>query len=54
MGTTTPNLYYKQIRQKQLRALCQAAKTGSISLAAERLFLSQPTASLKRYPTGLR
>ena len=39
--------YYKQNRLKQLRAFCQAAQTGSISEAAERLFLSQPTVSLQ-------
>ena len=47
MSSSTPNLYYKQIRQKQLRALCQVAKSGSISLAAEKLFLSQPTVTLQ-------
>ena len=35
----TPN------RLRQLRAFCQAAQTGSISRAAERLHLSQPTVS---------
>jgi DNA-binding transcriptional LysR family regulator len=40
-------LYYKQNRLKQLRAFCRAAQTGSISEAAERLFLSQPTVSLQ-------
>ncbi len=33
-------------RLRQLRAFCQAAQTGSISKAAERLFLSQPSVSL--------
>lgn len=33
-------------RQRQLRAFCLAAQTGSISRAAERLFLSQPSVSL--------
>lgn len=42
-----PNLYYKQNRLKQLRAFCQAARTGSISHAAEALFLSQPSVSLQ-------
>lgn len=42
-----PNLYYKQNRLKQLRAFCQAARTGSVSLAAEALFLSQPSVSLQ-------
>ena len=39
--------YYKQNRLKQLRAFCQAAQAGSMSVAAERLFLSQPTVSLQ-------
>ena len=33
-------------RQRQLRAFCLAAQAGSISKAAERLFLSQPSVSL--------
>lgn len=44
---TTRNVYYKQNRLKQLRAFCQAARTGSISRAAEKLFLSQPSVSLQ-------
>ena len=40
-------VYYKQNRLKQLRAFCHAADTGSISEAAERVFLSQPTVSLQ-------
>jgi DNA-binding transcriptional LysR family regulator len=40
-------IYYKQNRLKQLRAFCHAAQTGSISEAAERVFLSQPTVSLQ-------
>lgn len=39
--------YYKQSRLKQLRAFCYAAQTNSISKAAEKLFLSQPTVSLQ-------
>lgn len=39
--------YYKQNRLKQLRAFCYAAQTGSISKAAEKLFLSQPSVSLQ-------
>lgn len=42
-----PNLYYKQNRLKQLRAFCHAARLGSITLAAEALFLSQPSVSLQ-------
>ncbi len=40
-------LHYKQNRLKQLRAFCMAAKTGSISQAAEALFQSQPTVTLQ-------
>ena len=47
MTESSPQLYYKQNHLKQLRAFCTAAKTGSISQAAERLFLSQPTVSLQ-------
>lgn len=43
-GTT---LRYKQNRLQQLRGFCHAAKEGSISKAAERLFLSQPSVSLQ-------
>lgn len=39
--------YYKQNRFKQLRAFCYAAQEQSISRAAERLFLSQPSVSLQ-------
>jgi len=39
--------YYKQNRLKQLRAFCNAAQTQSVSEAADRLFLSQPTVSLQ-------
>lgn len=39
--------YYKQNRLKLLRAFCHAAETNSISKAAERLFLSQPSISLQ-------
>jgi len=40
-------LYYKQNRLKQLRAFCYTAQLGSISRAAEKLFLSQPSVSLQ-------
>ncbi|PLY13466.1 MAG: LysR family transcriptional regulator [Sedimenticola sp.] len=46
MASPTP-VYYKQNRLKQLRAFCHAAQTGSISEAAEKVFLSQPTVSLQ-------
>ena len=41
------SVYYKQNRLKQLRAFCYAAQAGSISKAAEMLFLSQPSVSLQ-------
>jgi DNA-binding transcriptional LysR family regulator len=40
-------IHYKQNRLKQLRAFCNAARTGSVSAAAEQIFLSQPTVSLQ-------
>ena len=39
--------YYKQNRLQQLRGFCFAAQTGSVSKAAERMFLSQPSVSLQ-------
>ncbi len=47
MTEKLPQFYYKQNRLKQLKAFCAAAKCGSISLAAEKLFLSQPTVTLQ-------
>ena len=44
---TTNPVYYKQNRLKQLRAFCFAVQTGSVSKAAERLFLSQPSVTLQ-------
>ncbi len=41
------SVYYKQNRLKQLRAFCYTAQAGSISKAAEKLFLSQPSVSLQ-------
>jgi DNA-binding transcriptional LysR family regulator len=41
------SVYYKQNRLKQLRAFCAAVDTGSITEAAEQLFLSQPSVSLQ-------
>ena len=40
-------LYYKNSRLKQLRAFYQVVRSGSISKAAEKLFLSQPSVSLQ-------
>ena len=44
---TSQVLYYKRNRLKQLRAFCHAARAGSISAAAETLYLSQPSVSLQ-------
>ena len=38
---------YKGSRLKPLRAFCQVARLGSISRAAEALFLSQPAVTLQ-------
>jgi LysR family transcriptional regulator, cys regulon transcriptional activator len=40
-------LYYKNNRLKQLRAFHHVVRCGSISRAAEKLFLSQPSVSLQ-------
>jgi LysR family transcriptional regulator, putative pyruvate carboxylase regulator len=42
-----PRFYYKSDRLKPLRAFCQMARLGSISRAAEALFLSQPAVTLQ-------
>ena len=39
--------YYKGDRLKPLRAFCQTARLGSVSRAAESLFLSQPAVTLQ-------
>jgi len=39
--------YYKHNRLQQLRGFCYATQTGSISKAAERMSLSQPSVSLQ-------
>ncbi|MFC4727412.1 LysR family transcriptional regulator [Coralloluteibacterium thermophilus] len=39
--------YYKSDRLKPLRAFCQVARLGSVSRAADALFLSQPAVSLQ-------
>jgi len=39
--------YYKGDRLKPLKAFCQAARLGSVSRAAEALFLSQPAVTLQ-------
>lgn len=43
----TPRFAYKGDRLKPLRAFCQTARLGSISRAAEALFLSQPAVTLQ-------
>ena len=47
MPERKPRFYYKGDRLKPLRAFCQAARLGSVSRAAEVLFLSQPAVSLQ-------
>ena len=42
-----PRFAYKGDRLKPLRAFCQTARLGSVSRAAEALFLSQPAVSLQ-------
>lgn len=40
-------IHYKHNRLQQLRGFCHVVQTGSISRAAERMFLSQPSVSLQ-------
>jgi DNA-binding transcriptional LysR family regulator len=47
MGNGPKQLHYKQNRLQQLRGFCHVVQTGSISKAAERMFLSQPSVSLQ-------
>lgn len=42
-----PVARYKQNRLQQLRGFCYATKTGSMSKAAEKMFLSQPSVTLQ-------
>jgi len=46
-GPTAPRFAYKGDRLKPLRAFCQTARLGSVSRAAEALFLSQPAVTLQ-------
>ena len=39
--------YYKNNRLKQIRAFCQVVRSGSITVAAQKLFLSQPSVTLQ-------
>lgn len=45
--TKPARFYYKGSRFKQLRAFCHVARLGSVSRAAEAVFLSQPAVSLQ-------
>ena len=44
---STPRFAYKGDRLKPLRAFCQTARLGSVSRAAEALFVSQPAITLQ-------
>src|SRR5688572_6651518 len=43
----TPRFPYKSDRLKPLRAFCQTVRLGSVSRAAEALFVSQPAITLQ-------
>lgn len=46
-GANPPRFYYKGNRLKQLRAFCYTVKFGTLTRAAEALYLSQPSVSLQ-------
>jgi DNA-binding transcriptional LysR family regulator len=45
--STDKQAYYKNNRLKQIRAFSQVVRSGSITLAAQKLFLSQPSITLQ-------
>ena len=45
--SSTPRFAYKGDRLKPLRAFCQTARLGSVSRAAEALYLTQPAVTLQ-------
>jgi DNA-binding transcriptional LysR family regulator len=45
--STDKQSYYKNNRLKQMRAFCEVVRTGSITVAAQNLFLSQPSVTLQ-------
>jgi DNA-binding transcriptional LysR family regulator len=47
MVTATHPHYYKHNRLQQLRGFCYAAQSGSVSRAADRMYLRQPSVSLQ-------
>lgn len=44
---TDKQAYYKNNRLKQMRAFCQVVRCGSVTEAAHKLFLSQPSITLQ-------